>query len=115
MMILIILGGLALLLAAYLVRETCGSAILLGLGGVMLIGHALLWWSGLVATGPVTAIVALLFGPTSIYVVGALMLGGFFSARGLARPIFIIAGLAMLSPIILIVILGLAFAFASHH
>ena len=117
MMAIIMLWGVLLLITAAFLRWQGRGWTLPAVAGVLLIGHALTWWTGLAGrvAGPLSATVALLFGPMSIYLVGILLLVWAFSVRGPARPIAVVAGLGMLSPIIAIVVIALMFMFAAHH
>jgi len=110
-----ILAGFAMMLGAWKVRDYPVDAFLLGTAGAVGISHPLLWQTGAIPHNSITALIFLLFGPTSVYAVGLLLAARYFwtPVRGWPKTLFLAGALIALSPIILLFVVGAMFAIHS--
>ena len=110
---LFLVGVGALMLSAAANAAWWLDTVLLGLGGILITGFALLWQTGLIerTRSGFAALIGLACSPLALYPVGALIALRFllFPADGFSQGVGIAAGLLFLSPILLILAIALMF------
>ena len=110
---LFLVGVGALMLSAAANAAWWVDTVLLGLGGVVISGFALVWQTRLIerTRNGFVALLALACSPLTIYPLGALIALRFliFPADGFSQGVGIAAGLLFLSPILFILAIALMF------